>query len=366
MNVERLHAIADALRLELVQTNQIGLLGSLASALANQLNSPQDPGPQQQVVQTLTTLSEALSSAPSNEYPATWRQVLEEIGASHLLGESLAEKLRETFARNQITPAIARDEVATLLERSQGLSTAVEQVTAGLTYLQVGRDELEPGEAEVSVGIPRPAVREELPSLGSELGELQKILGPFLELAEGSRPPLKVKTISSSDFVVYLAMAPGAALSVATALDKILDVYKKLLEVRRLRQEMADQGVTDSDLAAVDARANSMMAEGTKAIADEMVAAAAPNDEGRANELRIELRLSLNALANRIDHGYHIDVRAEPESEPDEGTDEAPSAESDDRAALNRIAEMSPRLTFINSAGKPILSLPEKQIPEGD
>jgi hypothetical protein len=365
MNVERLHAIAAALRLELEQTNQVGLLGTLVSALTNQVNAPQDASQQQQVVQTLNSLEDRLAVAASNDYPATWRQVLDEIGASELLGNSLGQSLRETFARNQITPAIARDQISALLERSQRFSAALDQVADGLAYLRIGQDELEPGEAEVSVGIPRPAVREDLPTLGSEFGELQKILGPFLELSGGSRPPLKVKTISSSDFVVYLAMAPGAALSVATALDKILDVYKKLLEVRRLRQEMSDQGVTDSDLAAVDARANSMMAEGTKAIAEEMVSAASLDDPGRANELRIELRLSLNALANRIDHGYHIDVRAEPDAAADE-SDDMDDGDEARRSTLAQIAEMSSRITFINTTGKPILSLPEKQTPESE
>lgn len=62
----------------------------------------------------------------------------------------------------------------------------------------------------------------------------------FLEpLGTGSWPPLKVRTIASSDFAVYVGMAPAAAL--AKSLDWVLEAYKKLLEIRKLRQGLADQ-----------------------------------------------------------------------------------------------------------------------------
>ena len=37
-------------------------------------------------------------------------------------------------------------------------------------------------------------------------------------------------------------------------------------------------------------------------------------DSGRKNELRIALKFSLNKIANRIDHGYNIDIRIAPPS----------------------------------------------------
>lgn len=177
-----------------------------------------------------------------------------------------------------------------------------------MAYFKISAEELEPGAAEVGVMIPRSAVKDELPALGEEFEKLQEILNPFLELTEGSRPPLKVRTISSSDFAVYVAMWAGTAYAVAQAMDKILGLYKTILEIRRLHKELSDQGVSDEALAPIEAEANTRMATETERIADEMVDAAVISNAGRANELKIELRLSLNALANRIDHGYNVDV----------------------------------------------------------
>jgi hypothetical protein len=357
LNVERLHAIAKALSAEFQQTDQVPQLVALQTAITNQVNSPQDPTSQQQVAAALQALEAGLAIAASNDFAPNWRQVIEELGIEELLGSKLLARLAEIFARNQITPTVARDEITQIVTDAQALVAALEQLLAALVFFNVGAEELEPGEAEVGVTIPRLAVKEELPALGTEFEELQKILGPFLELAEGSRSPLKVRTISSSDFAVFVAMTPGAALSVAMAMDKILDVYKKILEIRRLHHELANQGVSAEALEPIQAEANARMAAETERVADEMVDAAAMTDGTRANELKIELRLSLNALANRVDHGYNIDVRAQPEPDNEENEDQ-PGATAISQA-LHGINELAPKLAFVNRSGQPILRLPE-------
>lgn len=181
----------------------------------------------------------------------------------------------------------------------------------------------------------------------------------LLELATGSRPPIEVVTISSTDFGVFLDVAPKAAMFVAVAVERVVALYKNLLEIRKLRQEMEDQGVPVESLAGIDTHANSVMDKGIEAIADELIAEApATVDSGRRNELRIDLRVSLNGMANRIDKGFNIDVRAEPE-ESDDGDEVADSA-----AAVQAIRAASPNLRFINRSGRPILSLPEQSNSE--
>lgn len=68
--------------------------------------------------------------------------------------------------------------------------------------------------------------------------------------------------------------------------------------------------MSERDLGGVDDHANAHMTRSIEGVTEEMITAASITDQARANELRIELRHSLNALANRIDHGYNVDVRA--------------------------------------------------------
>jgi len=71
----------------------------------------------------------------------------------------------------------------------------------------------------------------------------------------------------------------------------------------------------------------------------------------RRNELENDLRNALNAIANRIDSGYNIDVRAK-----------APSAPADDPKLtqdIETIQGATPELQFLKLEGPSILQLPE-------
>jgi hypothetical protein len=78
-------------------------------------------------------------------------------------------------------------------------------------------------------------------------------------------------------------------------------------------------------------------------------------DQGRKNELLNAARISLNKLANRIDHGFNFEVRIgliedenEDETEPDPDVLEIQAA--------------SAALQFMKLEGAPILSLSEKSV----
>jgi hypothetical protein len=319
------------------------------------VNAPQEPSYQQQVASSLEAVMTASEASTSNDYPATWLGALEELGVDRLSGGRLGETIREIFERNQITPSVAAAEVGDLYSEVEAMSTRLDELVAGLAHFGIGSEELEPGEAEVGVLIPRGAVNNQLGVLGDEFQRLQKVFGPFLELGTGSRPPVEVVTIASTDFGVFLDVAPKAAMFVAVAVERIVALYKTLLEIRKLRQDIENQGVPAESLEGIDEHAKSVMESGIEEIAADLIAnAPATLDNGRRNELENELRVALNSIANRIDAGFNIDVRGEAEEAAD---GEEPS---DDAAAIQAVRDASPNLKFINRSGRPILSLPEE------
>jgi hypothetical protein len=132
-------------------------------------------------------------------------------------------------------------------------------------------------------------------------------------------------------------------------------------------------GVPEIALASVDEHANQAVAERNEALAEELVdglPVADSIDEGRKNELVIEIRMSLNAIANRIDRGYDIDVRApKPPEEPASGEGDADTPSPDELARVNyqrQIRELSPRLRAERPSGASILALPESPVEDGN
>ena len=195
-----------------------------------------------------------LDVAESNNFSPAWREALADLGLTDLLGQNLALQINNVFERNQITPAVAQSELQSLRETLQIFSTAIDQIVSSFHSLGVGREDLEPGECEVGILVPRNFVNNQLGTFGDELKELNKIFGVFLELATGSRPGFAIKTISSSELTVFLEAASAVGACIALGLERVLELYKKLLEIRRIQAELSSLGLEKKNLYAFRGR----------------------------------------------------------------------------------------------------------------
>lgn len=360
MNAERLHAIASALQADISKSAVLSNLQQLISMLSNQVSQPNEPQYQQQTSQFLIALLEGLHTAAVNQFSPTWQQALQEIGAWQHLGNTLAVSVEEIFARNQITPSVAQQELQALFNEVEAISSAFDQLLASFRTLRIGKEDLAPGECELGVLVPRAFVDNRLDRFAYELEELDKIFGVFAELSTGSRPSFPIKTISSTDLSVFLEVGAVVGACVATAVERIISLYKTLLEVRKLQGELVKQGVDKKNLEGLQTHTNGIMDVGIdKLVKNLMSEFIGEVDAGRKNELSVELKYSLKKIANRIDRGFNIEVRME---EPLQAANTDENATSEVKVlskSHERIREASETLQFLKLDGEPILRLAE-------
>ncbi len=361
MNIERLHAIAIAVIDDINKTKADSTLQVLVESLQNQVNEPQSPEFQQQVSQHLTTLNTTLKDAPSNSFSPVWKEALKELGLYDLLGNNLLSRIQEIFQRNQITPSVAFEELQSLYKQLATRKTSLEQVIASLKLLEIGAEELEPGQCEVGILVPRLAIDNKLNEFANDLNELNRIFGAFSELTTGARPGFEIRSISSSELNVFLQMMPVVAASIAVMVERMVGLYKQILEIRKLHGELKNQGIPNKELKGVLNHANNKMKEGIEQLITDLLDKYYANkDKGRRNELTTELRFSLNKIAKRIDKGYSVEVRVQPISDEEQAAKGGGEA-SEDAEHIQVILAASKNLEFLRLEGEPILTLPESQ-----
>jgi hypothetical protein len=359
MNVERLRAIATAVSADFQATNIVALVQALRDALQRQITQPSQPGHQQQVSQSLVQLRAASEKSIVNGFSPAWHQVLADLGVAGIVGSALADSVNEVFARNAITPAIAHQELAKLAGRIERVSSSFAKLLEALDILGVEADELDPGAAEVGVLVPRDFVKNQLADFGVELQTLGKTLNVFSELALGKRDGFTIRSVSSSDLSIFLNIDPKVAACLAVAVERIIALYKQLLEIRRLRKELRAQSISDEELKGIDSHAAKHMKEGIEHLLDELIKEyGKEREKARRNELKNELRAALNRIANRVDKGFNIEIRvAEPAASEQNGVEEEDAKQL--KVAVETINSKSLGLRFIKPGGDPILALPE-------
>jgi hypothetical protein len=354
MNAERLHAIVVALRGEIEERDVVKKMEAMVKALRS-LSQQANPSNQQNLAATLKDFYEAVTDTNSDTFSPAWRQILSEIGGSALFGAKLKETVETVIGRNQMTPAVGLEELEKVLTSLEEFSTALDNGASSLNALRIGHEQLAPGECEIGLLIPRRAVKNQLLGLAEELQEIGFILRTFSEVATGKPDDLAIKTISSSDLLVYLQAGIPYATCVAVAIERIVELYKKLLEIRKLRLEMEKLGVPEKNVAEVGEFANKLMEEGIAKVSLEIMQKHHRGKDGeRKNELANAVTVSLNMIANRIDAGYNMEVRVEPLAKGEES-----STKEETKQAVATILAASSRMEFLKLEGPPVLRLPE-------
>lgn len=354
MNAERLHAIDIALKKELTDRRTVALMENMTTTLRAVVQST-NQATQQNFATARDALFTTLTNTDSDKFSPTWRQILREIGGEDLFGKELKRKLETTLEKNQLTPAIALQDFEALGTRLQQFQEALNQTIASFTYFKIGSEKLAAGESEIGILIPRAFVKNQLPDFLEELGHEDFILNTFSEVATGKPDKLEIKALSSSGLMVFLHGSLDFAHVVAVAVERVVGLYKKLLEIRKLRTEMEKQGLPDDVVSGVESHANKVMQEGIEKASVEIVNQfyLGP-DVGRKNELTVKVRVSMNMLANRIDHGVSVEVRVEPPAANDpKAKDEAI------QRSVAAIQAATPNMQFLKLEGAPLLQLPE-------
>lgn len=365
MNTTKLHIIAKALKKEMARVGSVTLISQAMQALKNQINQPQQTNHQQQLSSHLNNLYQRLEGSPVDEFSPAWREAMVELGVSEEFGTRLEARVRGIFERNQITPQTALEELKKLHEDISGTESQLAGLVDSLEYFGVGEDELDKDECEVGIVIPRAYVRDNLKTFGLELVELEKSLLVFSELATGQREPLEIRQISSSELAIFLEYLPEIGACIAIAVERIVALYKQLLEIKKLKKDLIAQEVPEDKLTGIEEHAASIVRPKLDELASKLMEKYGDHlDLARKNEVLIEVRHSLNKLANRIDRGFNIELRVSPQEDHEEEEEtEKVQAQS---AARQQILESAAKIDYLEQQGEPVLFLPENDEEAGE
>ena len=139
MNVERLHRVAQLILDELAENDTRGTILRLRIGLETVALNPTDTQAQQALSEARTRLQRTLSTVPSNDWPYSDREILDEIGISNVIGQTLLDRIEVTLAQNPTTPSIALEEIDPIRER---LDEGVRHLTSlmkNLEFFGIGR-----------------------------------------------------------------------------------------------------------------------------------------------------------------------------------------------------------------------------------
>jgi hypothetical protein len=193
----------------------------------------------------------------------------------------------------------------------------------------------------------------------------------FQEAAGEEEREVKIGSLSSGSYEAFLPLGIVAAAMLSKTIDKILDWYLRVLEIRKRREELQTLGAPVAEAAAIKKHERELLDKEIKSLAASLVKETPLKvDAARRNELETHLTVSIRQIARFVDKGGTVEVDATAPVEPDEpeAPEEGAPAEAAEeygrlRKEFDQLASQVAKMSLILQGGSALKRLPERTEP---
>jgi len=360
MNVGRLHACLYLIKAEYDEFEIVKKLKNLHDSLKQSISQPTEET-SKNFQEHYSNLFNALSESWSNFESPTRIKAYDDIKISSKIGQGLRDRIEKIISDNNITPVSALKGLSGLVDKIEKFNSTITRVINDFEFLNLEYEDIESGEYEIGISFPLEIIKSNLEGISKETNELDRVFKTFKEIAKDDISSIKIRSISTTDLQVFLDSAPLVATLIATSLERIVALYKNILEIKKIKNKLVAKKAPKDVINPLEKHEAEIMKMGIKDLSENLVDEFYANkDDGRKNELKVALGIALRYLAEKIEHGAIFDVRAGEPEEPEstKGEEETPQY----KKAKNEYLKEMKRINQINSKGRSIAELQKGNI----
>lgn len=154
----------------------------------------------------------------------------------------IAAEVDRLIRDNPMTPQVALNAITNLVARRQEYLENLQELKRRLEQLGIQGSQIEPGQAEIGILLPRELFQNHLEELIGELRVLNRVIRAFSEVATGAAEPIEVHQISTSDPVFFFGLSATTIAIFGKAVKWALDTWKQVEDIRKVRAEAQRTG----------------------------------------------------------------------------------------------------------------------------
>lgn len=322
MHLGRFHAmITDIIR----EWNELSIENALSNVASHLQSVASNPGNADVAVGFKAAL-EALRTSTSQSMFSSPRPIvktmLESINADRYVAEGLFLRVKEAIEANQFTPALAFAAVNRIQSKFAEFKSDLTTIDSLFTKLDVEYDDLNYGEGEVGLLIPRDENSSKLEDLAKELKQWNNALSPMVEIFDRDAPPLTITTFSTTDWMLYLAATPPVLFGVSTCLKGLNSILREMNETKRLLLQLTtNTSLPTEKIKELESVSENQVKGKIDDFAQKIIDENYKGDTARGNELRNALVLSLKTIIGKLSTGAKVELRYLPDEPPPKTTD---------------------------------------------
>lgn len=324
MHLGRFHKTISFMRKEFEELNPIQLLQNVESSLNAAANNPGNQEIANAYKQALELCRTTLSKSSLNTPRPITEGMLEALGAKEYIGNALFKRIISAITSDHAAPALVAQSINLITQDVQQFYSHITNLNNAFKALNVEYDDLNTGEGEIGLLIPKDENSSSLKDLSKECNQWHIALSTISEVFDTESKCLRIKTCSTTDWMFYLTATPPTLFGVSFCIKGVNSILKELLTFKELIQQLIESKASPEAIEILEAQQSTKLSDELRTLAELTVEKYYKEKDNRSNELKNALSQALKVIAEKISTGSKIEIRLIP-----------PTADSTDKEEEN-------------------------------
>lgn len=281
-----------------------------------------------------------LLQSPLNRPRPILKLMLESIGATEFIGERFFSRVMAAIEGNPGATALVLQSITALQQDTQKFYQQIATVDKIFGELQIEYDELEEGEAEIGLLIPRDEQASTLKDLSKVFNHWHNSLTPIKEVFDPKAGSLQIRVCSTTDWMFYLISTPPVLAGLAYCMKKVNEILGEAVKMREIVAQLIHAKAPQQAIELIEKDSDGKLDKELRALSKDVLSQHyKEGDDGRKNELENHLTISFKWIAHEITNGTKVEVRLIPPRQAEPQSEEAEPRELDAQVAeLEKLA----------------------------
>ena len=284
----------------------------------------------------MNTLRSTLSKSALNIAEGDLLKTIEKHGLAQYVGNGLFDAIKRVLNENQLTPSLAATEIEKLRVETVNKLNGVVSINTAFTEMEVEYWELDAEQTEMLINLPMDEESKTLEDLAKEAKDWHQICRAVAETFDPEENRITIRTVATGSILLYLAAVPTFVFGVAKCLKAVNQILAEVIKMRALYKQLVDSKVPDSILKEFENHNSGKAKTDLELLANTLVDEHYKGvDQGRKNELKNSLSISLQRLSQKLAAGAKVSLRLAPPKRPTIVEGEEPTPEQ--KTALDNV-----------------------------
>ncbi|MGE0348029.1 hypothetical protein [Hydrogenophaga sp.] len=247
------------------------------------------------------------------------------------VGERLAQRIRGTMAAPGMLPEEVVDAVNKLRTEFSAVATQVSEISSRMRERGVELTSLDASDAEFGIAFSPDLVGATAKDLLFEVGHLNRLFMCTNELlGRGTESP-RIRTIAASWWQFFFELDAAQVALWTVALERIIQLIKSGYEIKKIKQDLESKQdlIPTNFIPELEEKILTLFKTGVAQLAVELKESCQyQGEQGRGNELEVQLKQELLHLVRRVNGGAVLEIRLglpnSPQDHPEETEAESP------------------------------------------